>query len=960
MRPLKFIALLVCLVPSIAYSQIVDPSFNSPLPFTRPGINIVKVMPDGKIMLGGAFDMYGSQVRQSLIRLNADGSLDDSFIYPLGKDRNTIYSIEPKSNGDIVVHDAARAHTLAANGAIVNTFESADFMEYIRTIKVLPDGKTLVAGFGISSGSFLRRHNNDGTIDHSFSFPLQVGVSDILFKDDRIIISDAWGMIMAVYANGEPDYSFEPGPFKSYGDFYTLNGIEVQPDGKIIRFFNTPMFPTYNRVHMVRHDGSAESEEVISPVQHTVVGMRFWNNKIYVQEVIRLLALPRQETRITRLNPDGTLDATFTPITALHQFDSKGFDVEEDGSVIVVNSDLYNRSGINRYDVNGNLVAEFNPDLRRYGYYKVIRKQADNKLVVAGNFYSVGDHLTKNVARLLPDGTPDRTFAVTVDHGEGMTAELAANGGVVVSASDDIFKLDATGALDEDFEIERTDDLTQITKMQVLPDGKIVMLGYNNIYRIQADGKLDPTFACGTCAGGDNGGAPDFIVQQDGKIIYASISNEWNGEPVPTIIRINTDGTLDRSFAIGTGPDANAFLTQVLPAEGGFVLRGYMESFNGRPVMNALVKVNNDGTFDETFMANYETLQPREIYHFRPDVSGYFRTTVDFQGDSYLFNVDRLAPDGTIDNSFQLPSNFKASFVEDIAADNNAVWMVGENTLDGQAVFMSKFLRSSISITGTTLGAVAEDTSFELLPGHIIIEGLGDIQVADLQLQISPNDNYSVSGNTITPALNFNGVITVPVIVLNNSQALVSGEISIMITPVNDKPVITAVNVQILEDVLTEIALDRISFTDVDSDSTAISVQVQAGENFTVSGNSIVGAENYNGPVQITLTLYDGVMVSDPFTFTAEISPVNDPPTIMSATKNQKCSQSSPLTLLSDNFQIVDVDDTEGFSVLAVPGDGYDVVDGAIVPHSTRQGKLQVSVVPSDGDTTGTVFEFEV
>lgn len=958
MRPLKIFAILVCLVPAVAYSQIVDPSFNSPLPFTTPSVNVIKVMPDGKIMLGGAFDMYGDQVRQSLIRLHPDGTLDTSFVYPFGKYRSTYQSIEVKEGGQTVVHDSYIVRTLAENGSVVNTFESNDFTEFIQAIRVLPDGKTLVAGFGFLNGYFFRRHNTDGTIDHSFAFPFQVGIAQITLTGERIIISDGWGMIMALRMDGEPDYTFELGPF---GNYYSLDGIAVQPDGKILRYFSQPSYQSNNRVFMVRHNGSAETEQVIEGIKHSVVGVLFWNDKIYVQQITGPNISPKLETTISRLNIDGTIDPTFNPINAFYQSGPKGFDVGEDGSVTVVNSDSEdNRSGVIRYDANGNVITAFNPDLRRYGYYKVVRQQTDGKLIIAGNFYGIGDHFTNHIARLLPNGSPDRTFAVTVNYGEGLTAELAGNGSVLVSAFNEIFKVNATGALDQNFKIERTDDLTQVTKMQVLADGKIVMLGYNNIYRLLPDGRLDPAFACGTCSGGDNGGLPDFIVQPDGKIIYASISNDWNGEPVKTLIRINTDGTLDRTFPIGTGPDASAFLTQILPGDSGFLLRGYMESFNGRPILNGVVKLNSDGTFDEPFMTNYEMIQPREIYHFRQDVSGYFRTILDFQDISYLFTIDRIAQDGTLDNSFKIPSDFTVSFNEDIISDNNAIWIVGENSYKGEAVFITKFLRSNISITGTTLPSVAEDTPFELLPEHIIIEGMDDANASEFQLQISSSENYSVSGNTITPTSDFNGVIIVPITVLKNSHPLVSGEISINIAPVNDKPVITAANVQIHEDVVTAISLDQITFTDVDSDYSAIHVHLQQGVNFTVNGNSILGNANYYGPIEITLTLNDGIEASESFTFTAQILPVNDPPVITAAAKNQKCSQSSPLDLTVDNFQILDIDDTDGFTVQAVPGDGYEIVDAAVVPQSKNQGRLLVSVVASDGDTVGNVFSFEV
>ena len=55
-------------------------SFNARL--NRAGslaANCVAIQPDGKIIVGGAFDTAGGQSRTSLARLNADGTLDRGF-----------------------------------------------------------------------------------------------------------------------------------------------------------------------------------------------------------------------------------------------------------------------------------------------------------------------------------------------------------------------------------------------------------------------------------------------------------------------------------------------------------------------------------------------------------------------------------------------------------------------------------------------------------------------------------------------------------------------------------------------------------------------------------------------------------------------------------------------------------------------------------------------------------------
>ena len=64
----------------------VDPSFDPAAITTQFGatfVNAVAVQPDGKILVGGFFDAVSGTDRQGLARLNADGSLDATFIPPL-------------------------------------------------------------------------------------------------------------------------------------------------------------------------------------------------------------------------------------------------------------------------------------------------------------------------------------------------------------------------------------------------------------------------------------------------------------------------------------------------------------------------------------------------------------------------------------------------------------------------------------------------------------------------------------------------------------------------------------------------------------------------------------------------------------------------------------------------------------------------------------------------------------
>ncbi|HTL55238.1 MAG TPA: Calx-beta domain-containing protein [Candidatus Limnocylindrales bacterium] len=131
-----------------------DPSFD-PGPGPDGPIYAIAVQPDRKILIGGAFNTVGGVSRPHIARLNADGSLDSTFDPGFGAD-DVIYALALQLDGRILIGGAF--HTVAAqirnsiarlnpNGTPDQTFDpgqGADDTVY--SLNVLIDGKILVGG----------------------------------------------------------------------------------------------------------------------------------------------------------------------------------------------------------------------------------------------------------------------------------------------------------------------------------------------------------------------------------------------------------------------------------------------------------------------------------------------------------------------------------------------------------------------------------------------------------------------------------------------------------------------------------------------------------------------------------------------------------------------------------------------------------------------------------------------
>lgn len=110
---------------------------------------------------------------------------------------------------------------------------------------------------------------------------------------------------------------------------------------------------------------------------------------------------------------------------------------------------------------------------------------------------------------------------------------------------------------------------------------------------------IDPSFDIGTGAIGLNVSVHSIALQPDGKILAGGDFTTFNGTTQNRLVRLNSDGSLDTSFNIGTG--FNYGVTSItLQPDGKILVGGYLTTFNGA-TQNRLVRLNSDGTLDTSF-----------------------------------------------------------------------------------------------------------------------------------------------------------------------------------------------------------------------------------------------------------------------------------------------------------------------------------------------------------------------
>ncbi|MDQ3748670.1 MAG: FG-GAP-like repeat-containing protein [Acidobacteriota bacterium] len=151
----------------------------------------------------------------------------------------------------------------------------------------------------------------------------------------------------------------------------------------------------------------------------------------------------------------------------------------------------------------------------------------------------------------------------------------------------------------------------------VQPDGKIVVVGTRNsatsgdsfdfsVVRYNTDGSLDNSFGTGgiviTDFGDTNDQAIAVALQPDGKIVVGGTSGSWTGNNAFTLARYNTNGTLDVSFGTGGkvvtdfGGNRGAAGAIAIQPNGKIVAAGYSGNF-----------VSGVGTTSDLAVARYNT-----------------------------------------------------------------------------------------------------------------------------------------------------------------------------------------------------------------------------------------------------------------------------------------------------------------------------------------------------------------
>lgn len=582
---------------------------------TNATVTSLYVQRDGKILVGGGFTEIAGQARPGFARLNPDGTLDTAFDVQM--EGGGVFAILEQPDGKFVIsgffakvggQPRSCIARIEPDGRLDATFNPGwGANSFVVALARQLDGKIVIGGqfywFDGQVRQNLARLNPDGSLDTDFDPEPDGPVYALAVSHGNIFVGGSFNTIAQTPRTGIALLS----PYgKPYGIFASpvpdVHAIALYPDGRVLLGGD---FRDYNgepRDHLVRLDPYGSLDTAFNPGTDDQVRTLLVQRDGRILLGGRFTTVAGQPSRcIARLMPDGVPEPSgFAPAFSSSLFNTvNALAVQPDGKVLIGGNfgSVGNkaRSNLARVLSDGRLDVGFNVWLNRSVSSIVV--QPDGKILIGGGFWEVqGGTFNTGVARLNPDGSLDPTFVA----GGNMTARSLA----------------------------------------LQPDGKIVVFGAafldgrQLLARLNADGSLDTTFDPGTLHWYSHSA---LTVQPDGKILASAQFQQADGNWRITLVRLNPDGSLDASF----NPKLDGNLsTHALQPDGKILVSGYFGAVDGTP-RPGFARLNPDGTLDEGFSPS----QGFAVYTIALQADGKILTGT-------LARIRRFNFDGSLDGSF--------------------------------------------------------------------------------------------------------------------------------------------------------------------------------------------------------------------------------------------------------------------------------------------------------------------
>lgn len=743
--------------------------------------------PDHKIIVLGGMDFVNGVKKNSPVRLNEDGSLDETFYniewgggmeIALRKDGKLISrNAQTGTDGNLYVQLSLFSSEGYHESSLLTEVKTSH-VGSAKALAVQNDHKVIIGtllpeeDFSANGRAIISRINTDGTIDTGFDTE-DLGitwVSSIVIQDDeKILVSGTFEMdngsfrnIVRLNRNGSLDTSFNP-VFNHIDHIYA---VELQEDNKILLGMVNELVrlhPNGDRDEEFMNNSYAVRSLALQDDGQILIGS--WEKDVENQFA--------GSGRVIRLKTDGSRDGSFNAGEGAKDHSIDALVVQRDGNILAGGLfPMYNgHISYGAVRLNGNTGSydpAFSTRFESIGYINDVLLQENGKTLVYGNFNLMNGVGGNDLARLNADGTPDNSFNI----GTGVDGYWNVNGGLInavalqedqklivggsfksfnSNSANSLLRLNADGSIDPGFEKFELEGY-YVSALAVQKDRKILVGGGGSsdrlLTRLLPDGTVDPDFSPGT---GVYGTVESIVIQEDDKILIAGSFNSYNNEDASFILRLNADGSIDDSFQ--ASEIDYAIRKMVLQQDGTILVLGEFIEINHQ-LVNKIVRLQTDGRLDESFMPDFGNFYQLQDFFLQADgqvlVTGFL-----FEGQK---KIVLLGHDGKENADFKVIDH-TLNWYTGLAQAGNKIFVyhgyllhqlhaLHEQTIDFSPV-TDKFIGdAAFELVATASSGLP--VAFTLVSGPATVEGnivslTGEAGTVTIRASQAGNDSFDVA-----------------------------------------------------------------------------------------------------------------------------------------------------------------------------------------------------------------------
>ncbi len=613
----------------------------------------------GKYYIGGTFATIAGTAASRIARLNADGSVDTSFVYGTGFNFD-VERIRAAGDGtnDIYVSGSFTTYKGAPAVRIIRLHDDGTpdagfvsgtgFNTVPKFLWPYPDGRLLIAGAGMTTYNASPcatscRLNSDGSLDATYNSgagPDSSITAGFMDSNGQIYLGGyfsnyngtAAANVARINQNGSLDASFNVGTGAAGGTPFML-GQTNDGTGDVLvagtfTSFNGLASGTFIRL---KNDGSRASgwhpDTATLPILAPLASLPMPGGKHFLATGAHYYN-GASANRIARINSDGSIDPTFyTGGGGNLAVNAIAFTNDGSGDLLIAGAFFTyggHRAGrFVRIRTDGQLDPGFDTTVTGAGNTLFDVEAAidgSGKYYITGWTTAWGSHFQTYLFRVNRDGTPDTSFVIPGGAGNLIyTVAPLADGKAFIGGDftnydgtgrNRFIRVNVNGSVDATFNVGTAFNAT-VRNLFLAADGSgdVIAVGSFATYKGAPQAHLARIGTNGNAVGGFSSGAgfsvaPVWVAQNtDGKMVGVGNFATYNGTACTRVVGINSDGSVNAAFVTGTGFDVAPTSVDFIPDGSGDVyVGGPFTTYNGTPV-GQVVRLKSDGSLDPTFNA---------------------------------------------------------------------------------------------------------------------------------------------------------------------------------------------------------------------------------------------------------------------------------------------------------------------------------------------------------------------